>query len=148
MIRLRENLWIGGSTAPYGEGNLRALGIHSLLCVAQDLQPVIGWGHGFECMHVGLIDGPGNTPSAYCAVILALHELLSRGKVMVYCHGADRSLAVTIFHAQATCAVNRPWQEWLDVTAERVDLPLPQVNPVHVEAFDKIDWKAMRRLLA
>ena len=98
MIHLGNDLWIGNAEEKIAE--IHAAGIRSLLNVAQDLRGVCGW-PDIEYMQVGLIDGPGNPPSAYYAAVGALSALLHRGSVMVFCHGGGRSTAVSVMYVAA-----------------------------------------------
>ncbi len=152
MIRITSNLWIGTSADGWYLGNqLGARHIGAVLNVAHDLWLPRGWPDA-ECMQVGLIDGPGNPLYLYVAAILSLSSLLKRHETLVCCHGGERSLVVAIMYLNA-CGpdCNRTWNEWMSVLSERMDegqtLPSP-VHPAHQMAFDRINWKFVRSLLA
>ena len=140
MIKVAENVWIGNSHDE-SQSNLQALKITGVLNVAQDLHSTRGWLHGIEYCQVGLIDGPGNLLSAYCAAALALDVLARRRPTLVCCHSAGRSLAVAIMYLNLV--TYRGWDEWLEILHERIDCPLPQVHSAHKEAFGKINWKSL-----
>ena len=126
-------LWIGNS-----ESEMQAPG-GAVLNVAQDLPSYRGW-PSTEAMHVGLIDGPGNEISAYCAAVLALDALLHRHNVLVHCHTGGRSLAVVLLYLCATS--DRSWVSWLGALEERVDSELPPVNRIHQDVIPEV----LRRL--
>lgn len=140
MIMLTDNLYIGGATDTI-EIDQRRIG--ALLNVAQDLRSEVGW-PTFEYMQVGLIDGPGNPDSTYIAAVLALVTLLKRHSVLVCCHEGGRSLAVCIMYME--CYFTRGWNAWVELMSERAGIDLPVPNKVHKAAFDKMDWKILRKL--
>lgn len=144
MIRLADKLWIGDSTDEI-EADLSVLRIKAILNVAQDLQPTRGWAHGIEYAHVGLIDGPGNVISAYYGAVATLTSLLTRHNVMVCCHTYSRSMAVSLMYLNATS--NRGWDEWLCIIEERISVRLPIPNDFHREAFGKMDWVFLKKLV-
>lgn len=122
-------IWIGDSVA---EAKIH---INAILNVAHDLKPTRGWS-AVEYMHVGLIDGPGNEVTAYCAAVLALHAMLKKHNVLICCHSGGRALAVALMYLCAT--TERSWENWLIAIQERIDTGLPEVNPVHRDKFSKV----------
>ena len=144
MTKLTSKLYIGDS-ADESHADLDTEDIRSVLNVAQDLQPTRGWRSGVEYMQVGLIDGPGNPPSAYCAAVLALGTLLRHGRTLVVCHTGSRSLAVAVMYLATT--VKRSWGEWINLLRERVDADLPVVHQEHAVAMEKINWRLLADLL-
>ena len=145
MIKLDDGLWIGLAVGPE-YSNLSASGIDAVLNTAQDLQSVIGWDDGIDYMQVGLIDGPGNTLSAYYAAVLALAALLKRHEnVLVCCHEGGRSLAVAIMYLQTVFA--HGWDVWINLLRERVDTDLPTPNSAHKVAFGRMNWDLLKRAM-
>lgn len=156
MIRLTDDrlgvggialgaIWIGDSGDEVNSLQMSDAGIGATLNVAQDMHSRHGWWNGVEAMHVGLIDGPGNEDAAYCAAVLALHALLKRHNVLVFCHSGGRALAVAVMYLRA-CG-GRDWDWWLGMLSERGDVSLPSVNQVHRDAFEQLDWKLLSRLI-
>lgn len=145
MIRVYDGIWIGTAL----EANCAAIqfnDLSGLLNVAHDLQCSVGWNNDIEYMQVGLVDGPGNMHSAYYAGVLALSALRGRHKnVMVYCHGGGRSLAVVVMYLQTK--VRRRWHEWYDLIRERIDVDLPEVNQAHIDAFEKLNWNSLSKII-
>lgn len=135
MIRLTENIWIGGIHSWH---NAPTLGIGGVLCVAQDARSHAdcGW-PDLEYMQVGLIDGPGNPPGAYVSAALALETLLGRHtQVLVFCHCGGRSLVTVLIRL---CIDNdKPWDEMLALLNERSNLTLPAIHEVHLEALTNL----------
>lgn len=153
MIQVRDKVWIGNS-ADEEHTNLTSAGIGAVLNVAQDMVTTHSWYHDIEVMHVGLVDGPGNIPAVYAAAVLGLHILLQRHSVLVCCHDGGRSLAVVIMYASATGGGRgwpgdwvAGWDNWLYQLGSNVDQPLPEVNPIHKEAFDKMNWNCLIKLM-
>ena len=156
MIRLTDDkrkvggvalgaIWIGSSGDERGSG-MEYVG--AILNVAQDMVSTRGWNDNIEAMHVGLIDGPGNEQSAYCAAVLALHALLKRHNVLVCDHIGGRALAVAVMYLNVGIAsAGRGWGDWLDILQERVDADLPAVNEVHAQAFGRMYWPALTGIL-
>lgn len=161
MIRITKAIWVGDS-----EDEKRAYveegGIGAVLNVAQDFQPTNGWAHDIEYMHVGLIDGPGNTLSAYYAAVLALSSLLTRAGVLVCCHIGGRSVAVVIMYLHATGAFGwdgystimfddfssrTGWAERIAALNRMAGYPLPPPHEMHAQAFAQMDWRSLRKLL-
>jgi len=137
VIRLTETIWIGDSS----DSSLR---FDAVLNVAQDLRGACGW-PDVEYMQVGLIDGPGNPPSAYCAAVLALEALLSRHtRVLVCCHTRARSLAVVMMYLNIGSEYG--WDGLLELLRERVDVDLPVPHEAHRKMFDQIDWQLLDNL--
>ena len=130
ILKQTDVVWIGDSDAERGDV---PEGVGAILNVAQDMVAKHTWDHGIECMQVGLIDGPGNDSTAYCAAVLALHALLQKHSVLVCCHSGGRALAVVLMHQ---CVLSgRSWQSLLDSLQERVDGLLPTVHLAHRDAF-------------
>lgn len=152
MICISENLWIGDSTDGRTHGKIPVNGV---LNVAQDLW-LRGIWPGVEYMKVGLIDGPGNLPSAYCTAVLALHVLLRRGSVLVCCHTGSRSLAVSLIYL----ILNRgktsshptffnywvTWDKMLEELLTKLQFSLPVVHQAHKDAFDKLPLATLELL--
>lgn len=140
MIQVTKNIWIGDSVDEIGAK------VGAILNVAIDLPPTRGWGQKIDYLHVGLVDGPGNLPVAYCAAVLALQTLHeSHDQVLVCCHSGGRSLAVVLMymHLVARCG----WMETIEMVQERIEDKLPEVNPAHQKAFHKINWQHLRDLV-
>lgn len=141
MIKLADRVWIGQHNSFLNAG---AVGVGALLNVAQDLCGLCGW-PVFEYAQVGLIDGPGNPPSAYVAAVLTLAALVERRTVLVYCHGGSRSVAVV---AAYTCMQSgRDWGDVMELLRERADVDLPLVNPAHHEAIRGINWYSIKAIM-
>lgn len=146
MIQVDDGLWVGGSTAPKNVGAVKA---GAVLNVAQDLIPPILL--PVEYAQVGLVDGPGNEVSGYCAAVLCLKSLVDRHDcVVVYDHDGGRAFAVALMYLNLKDGQQRPnplawsywptWREKLAVVSERTAGVLPAVNMAHIEAFDKVPW--------
>lgn len=137
MMKFADNLWVGNSR------DEQTADVDAVLNVAKDLAPTRGWPK-VDYMHVGLVDGPGNPLSAYCAAVLALATLMRTGKrVLVNCHeGRSRSVSVAIMYL-ALVANCRSWDDQVAVLRERIDSELPVPHPAHREAFDSIDWTSI-----
>ena len=144
MIRITGRLWIGDS-ADESVAYYASEKIEGVLNVAQDLQPTCGWSRGLDYMHVGLIDGPGNSPAAYHAAVLALVALLRRCRTLVCCHTGGRSLTVALMYLHLTGG--RGWDGNLDVLRERVDGEFPAPHEVHRAAFDGMNWRLLASCL-
>lgn len=142
MIRLSDTLWIGDSSV--GQRELWSSRIGAALNVAQDLRADIGW-PDVEYMQVGLIDGPGNPLGAYYSAVLALDSLLLRRNTLVFCHTGSRSMAVGAIYLNAKAGLK--WDELIALLRERVDGDLPSPHKAHREAFDRIDWKLLEKIL-
>ncbi len=149
---MTDHLWIG-SSEDESSADLGEVGIRAILNVAQDLRPTRGW-RKLEYAHVGLVDGPGNTPAAYHAAVLALRMLLGRyDRVLVCCHSGGRALAVVVMYLAATSGRGWPgdwqadWDAWLDRLAgdARTDLPVP--NEAHRVAFGEMHWRLLAAVL-
>lgn len=160
MIHLDECLYIGNT------GDVMQVDrTYNLLDVAQDLQCVLGWNtNGIEFMQVGLIDGPGNPPAAYVAAAGALSVLMGRARArpasdegwvqrrtLVFDHEGGRALVVAIIYLNVVYRRDLPapevWDWWLGMLQERVDMGLPVPHPAHREAFDRIDWCALEKVI-
>lgn len=141
MTQLTDNIWIGCSADEW-HVTLHTDKVDAVLNVAHDYQPTRGWKDGIEYMHVGLVDGPGNEPTAYCAAVLALVSLIKRGKrVLVCCHSGGRAMAVALMYLQSMS--ERGWDGWWVVLHERVDVDLPVPHEAHRAAFEKIVWRLL-----
>ena len=143
MIQLTSKLWVGSSKDELMVGATR---VRCSLNVAQDLKSNWGWPDGMDHMQVGLIDGPGNLLAAYGAAVLALAGLQDRGGTLVFCHTGGRAMAVALMYLNLQAG--RTWDDWLGILKERLDAGLPSVHAAHVEAFGRINWKALGKLVA
>lgn len=166
MIRLTDELWIGVSNDAYLEkreqivkacNNLKSVGVTAILNVAHDLRCSLGW-PDFECAQVGIVDGPGNEISGYCAAILALVSLRRKhDKVIIYDHDGGRSLAIALMYLNLVSGKQQPvsmflgrwltWGERLLTVDDSVRSLLPKVHPAHIEAFTKIPYGLLEALL-
>lgn len=144
MLRMDENIWIGNS-ADEQYADLDVYGVNAILNVAIDLQATRGWLGGVEYAQVGLIDGPGNPLAAYAAAVLALSGMMKRRRVLVCCHTGARSLAVLVMLLNLT--VTCRWEQWFALLGERVEEQLPVPHDAHREAFDKMNWKALNKIV-
>lgn len=143
MIQIAEELLIGLADEPY-RPDLSKLGIGAVLVVAADLD-IIPACKNIEVAKIGLVDGPGNPISSYCAAALAVVALVARWRrVLVVCHGGSRSLAVAVIYSNLYA--RRSWADWLQLLAERVDDELPKVHGAHQTSFDAINWRAITTL--
>ena len=140
MIQLGERLWIGDSDDER-HADLDEVGVGAVLNVAQDLHGVRGWMNGVEYAQVGLIDGPGNPPSAYYAAVAALGTLVRRWRTLVVCHTGSRALAVALMYLNVH--PRRGWDDLLALVRERVDGELPVPHEAHRAAFDKLNWRVL-----
>lgn len=139
MTQLTDNIWIGDSSVSWRD--VRASKIDGVLNVAQDLRGIMGW-PDVEYMQVGLIDGPGNPATSYCAAALALSALIGRHKrILVCCHTGSRSMAVVMMYLNI--AAGHSWDGLLALLRERVDADLPIPNAAHRAAFDGMDWRLL-----
>lgn len=144
MIQVDAGLWVGDSHDG-DRADESDVSFGAVLCVAQDLEGLVGWGLGIEYMQVGLIDGPGNVMAAYHAAVLALVVLMRRHEVvLVYCHTGGRALAVAIMYLCLTGW--RGWGWWENALRENND-DLPQVHEAHRAAFDKINWRLLNNAM-
>lgn len=148
MIRLTEHIWLGVA-ADEAWADLRAAKVGAILNVAVDLLPTRGWRQDLWYMHVGLVDGPGNPTAAYVAAVLALATLLERSDVLVCCHSGSRSLVVAAMYMNATAWHQRELDACVDVLFERgADVNLiPEVHEAHAEAFGRMNWRLLERLM-
>lgn len=138
MIRLTGNIWIGDSASS-------PLKMDAVLNVAQDMRGDCGW-PDVEYMQVGLVDGPGNPPSAYCAAVLALAALCRRHRrVLVCCHTGSRSVAVVLMYV--SILTDRSWDDSLVLLRERADGDIPDAHDAHKRVFDRIDWKTVTGIM-
>lgn len=146
MIAVAEDVWVGGSESPH---LAEEVGAKSLLCVAIDIMPEVGW-PDIEAWHVGLLDGPGNTVRAYSAAVMALAVLTERGAVVVYDHSGSRAVTVAAMFLNMREGKRRlrptEWSHWLSLT-ERLqvmrqfaDQSLPVPHQAHWKAFDKMPF--------
>lgn len=159
MIQITDRIWVGDSDDAI-HSDLSVNKITAILNVAQDLQVEgQGWGEGIEYAQVGLIDGPGNIQSIYCAAVLTLHTLVGRHKhMLVACHDGGRSLAVVLMYlilkkgktSEHPTILNH-WTTWdnmlLDLYKLGKHTQLPSVNDSHKEAFDKLPLSLLESLL-
>lgn len=147
MIRLTEGVWIGASSCLV---NVRAAGIGGVLNVAVDLNGEQGW-PDVEYAQVGLVDGPGNETTDYCAALLALVALVRRHEnILVYDHNGGRALAVGLMYLSLmeSKRVVHPtfmgcrlgWGQVLDVVRIYTGMPLPSPHTAHAKAFEKIPF--------
>lgn len=160
IIRLTDNIWIGGSGSWEKAATDIPEPIDSVLNVAQDLYVEVGW-PDVEYAHVGLIDGPGNPPSAYCAAILVMHTLLvGRGagkRLLVFCHDGSRSLAVVaMYHILKRGKTSThptflnywtPWDRMLETLQYEASGELSKIHPSHREAFDKLPLSLLENMI-
>lgn len=139
MRKITNRVWVGNS-----HDEEYAAGMGSILNVALDLPPKRCW-PAVEYMHVGLVDGPGNPPTAYIAAIHALCTLLARGSgpCMVCCHmGQSRSMSVAIMYL---CLIGgQTWDEMVGILRDRYE-DFPDQHPAHREVFNKIDRDLLLR---
>ena len=141
MIKLTDTIWIGDSQDE-GYADIYSEQIGAILNVAHDMHATRGWMHGIEYAQVGLIDGPGNHPSAYHAAILSLAYLLKRHKaVLVCCHGMGRALSVVLMYLRLVSG--RSMAEWLESLRERVEQKLPEPHEAHKLAYNRINWRLL-----
>jgi protein-tyrosine phosphatase len=137
-----ENLWVGNSQ------DEETAEVDMILNVARDLRPTRGYPKVEYC-HVGLVDGPGNPMTAYCAAILALATLkqvcASNWRILVCCHeGKSRSLAVAVMYL--ALMGGRSWDEQMTILRERIeDVPTP--HEAHKDMFNLMDRLAMLDVL-
>lgn len=145
MIHMIDNIWIGDSSALR---NVPPLQITTVLNVASDLYNENNMAD-VEYMQVGLIDGPGNSMSLYYSAILALAAIVKKNvKVLVCCHSCTRSLAVVIMYLNSVGeSFDNNWDSVFQMLQERVDIDLPVPNEVHKEAFNKINWDLLKKLV-
>ena len=155
MIKLSDNLWVGGSDDSLSVADLDVA--VAVLNVACDLDRDWRIPSGVTYTQVGLVDGPGNELSDYCAAVLCLKGMLRRNDhVLVYDHDGGRALVVALIYLQLDCGQVRrtpmAWSHW-PTWAERFTMSvppfqddLPDVHDAHVEAFGKIPWGVLEAL--
>lgn len=148
MIEVYKNLWIGDSEDEKWIVRHRPP-IDCVLVTAHDMVPTNDWKDKIEYMHVGIVDGPGNTLAIYHAAVLALSALARRRegcKVLVCDHSGGRSLAVAVMYLYLL-GEGPSWDEAIDrvrATGKKV----PAVHDVHREAFFEMDWSMITRVLS
>lgn len=146
MIKISNNLWIGNSDDER-HGDLDNRGITAVLNVAYDMDTTRSWQDDIETAKVGLIDGPGNHLSTYCAAIITLASLLRRRTVLVCCHTGGRSAAVVIMYLALTNRLD--WDGIIELLAEKGvnmgQFPLPDQS--HYQAFNKLDWNLLEKVI-
>lgn len=166
MIQLTDRVWVGNSTdqetVEFSARIAAATGtkkfIGAVLNVAHDLEGLVGWKNGIEYAQVGLIDGPGNPPAAYCAAILTLVTLLDRhAQVLVCDHDGVRSVVVAVVYAilKAGRVGERPssphyWRTWDSMVgelSESLGVKLPSPHPSHLEAVERVPYGLLERLI-
>lgn len=141
MIQLADRIWIGDSSTKLRD--IRSAKIGGVMNTAIDLKSSVGWPE-VEYAQVGIIDGPGNPPSAYCAAVLALTALVSRHRTVVYCHTGGRSLAVVMMYINMTVPYAPiRWDDMMSILSERTDAGLPPVHEAHRSAFEEINWRQL-----
>jgi hypothetical protein len=137
MLKVSDDIYTGDS---YDEQTAR---ICTVLNVASDLAPTRDTDTYY---HIGLVDGPGNPLSMYCAAVLTLDALRRKGDVLVCDHtGKSISMAIVIMWTRLNIA--RTWDQLLLMLEERFCCELPEPHEAHKYAFNKIDWVAMEKLL-
>jgi hypothetical protein len=158
MIQLADNLWIGSSN-DVKDGKYVGASIRGFLSVAPDLRGRYGW-PTIEHAQVGLVDGPGNEVSDYCAAVLELGALIRRQeRVLVYDHDGGRALAVAMMYlclrrgrrpAGGSHSNNMhcwcPWDDLSHELAAAVD-DLPAVHTAHKEAYEVMPFSVLEMLL-
>ncbi len=160
MIELEGGIYLGDSS----DGSWHKMStiyrnkVNAVLNVAHDLHGMLGCTHNIEYAQVGLVDGPGNPISAYCAAVLTLTTLLNRHKkVMVYCHDGGRSVAVVAMYrilkeGRVSGGPSMPhcWKIWgsvIDKLNEEAETVLPEPHAAHMEAADKLPYGILERLV-
>ncbi len=145
MTRLTDYIWIGDS-ADAASSDLNEPKIAVLFNCAHDLQCIRGWVHGVEYVHVGLVDGPGNSLATYTAALLRLCSVvLGKQRVLVYDHdGGSRATALVIMCMHALH--RRGWVHWLEWVRSKLD---QQVAPhdAHFHAFNAVNWRLVSQTL-
>lgn len=153
MIRVADNLWVGGSTAPK---NAPAVGAAAVLCVANDMRDNNDV-FAIEYDQVGLVDGPGNEVTDYCAAMFCLKAMLRRHEAaLVYDHDGRRAMVVAAMYLNLVGGQVRPdpmswshWPTWIErITIistycrdnEVVRLIASKIDQAHVDIFNKMPW--------
>lgn len=167
MINVADGIWVGSSS---DEENLhryyknyksdmgKDLDISAVLNVAVDM-PRKQYRLDIEYAQVGLVDGPGNLRSAYCASLLMLSTLLKRHKsVMVCCHdGKSRSIAVVVMYLtlKGGRVSSHPtflnhWKSW-DVIIKEIEIycgnKIDDPHESHKEAWDNLPLGILEQLI-
>lgn len=139
MIKLTNEVYIGiAADGEYG-------GLPAVLNVACDLKPV-KWRFGNEYAQVGLVDGPGNPTSSYCAVVLVASSLVFRyGTVLIVGHDLGRALAVAAMYLKLSHDLD--WDQMMGRLRERVEMDLPEPHQAHRAAYDRMPWDWLRGML-
>lgn len=154
MIQLSDNLWVGDSDDSYLKDAMLD-GVDAVLNVAHDLQGKCSWPK-VEYAQVGLIDGPGNEISGYCAAVMSLVALLRRHDVvMVYDHDGGRALVVALMYLNLTFGKYRrepvEWSHWMTWEERLATLTwiegLPTPHTAHIEAFNRLPYGVLEALL-
>ncbi len=138
VLKITDRLWVGDSR------DERTAKMDAVLNVAKDLRPTRGW-PVVEYYHVGLVDGPGNRLSTYCAAVMVLSAMSDDDKhVLVCCHdGRSRSMAVAMMYLGMEWAAE--WDGIVAQLSERFD-DLPEPHEAHKAAFDRINFGALKSL--
>jgi hypothetical protein len=140
VIEVTDRIFVGCSS----DATCREHMFDVLLNVARDLQCVLGHDNGLEYAQVGLVDGPGNRPQAYCAAVLALADACRHKKTLVYDHNGSRAMAVAVMYLNAVSG--RSWDDWIQIIGERVGR-IPEVHEAHKKAFENMKWGHLLGLL-
>ncbi len=153
MIRLNEKILVGTSDDGHLKDNPE---VKAVLNVAHDLRGVKCWPR-VEYAQVGLMDGPGNEVSTYCAALMALLSLERRyDRILVYDHSGSRALAVVIMYTALTEGKvaervdfmrRRSWDEILLDLSSRAGKRLAEPNPEHRKAFYDLPYGILEALL-
>lgn len=132
--------------------------VGAVLNVARDMDATRLCEDEIETAQVGLIDGPGNEITAYCAAVLTLCDLLKRHNVLICCHtGNSRSVVVAMMYLCLTES-KRPqyqtlmscWTTWdTMLTRVRIQAEDPNINPhpAHRDAYEKIPYGVLSAFL-
>lgn len=134
MLKVTDGIFVGNS---YDEMKAQ---VASVLNVAYDLVPTRQW-PTVEYTHIGLIDGPGNPLSRYCAAVLALDSMTR--PTLVCCHeGKSRSVAVVLMYMHFMRRLH--WESAQLMINEQNDFDVPEPNAAHKVAYNSIDWPMLK----
>ena len=151
IIRVTDLVWIGESSDldPGAEDRIHPAfqGIKVVFNCAADLDTHNLFGDVVEYVHLGLVDGPGNTMADYHAALLKLCGILcKKQRVMVHDHEiGSRTVALVIMALHAM--YRRGWDYWLGIIREKTNKSDLTPHLEHRKAFNRVNWRLVSSIL-